>query len=465
MPFSTVTVKENKQESQLQVQRMAIFNQCKIIEAVNDQDQTYYLFFHKDQYLNYASAKKLTKRSYVNKAFQKGIVFTPPHPLIDFVLSSQPQFSKRSFNGLFKKLQKYYSLQETALIATYFESFINKEKLSNFIETLFYKERRDGKLLSCYRILYILKDFSPHHRLADAFSGDLDFNRYDERYKNNDETILSSDPIYMEKKLYSSKHHDQSFQKLSNMYDKQGRINDLLAISIQQAVHTQDPKDYAVLHTLIDSRFEDLDRLHLLEDLYKRGLSIETLQQDLLHAYIENEKFKDILKLIHQSGLTLTPHQSGQLVKMVKGNEDAAEELTPEELQMLLGHLLESGDPEAAEILTRAISSLLDEHEISYIKKWGEPLKHYPKAEPIIKKVDLMNELIEDPNQQLKLGELYHEFRQPEKAIECMSFDMELREEDHRPVQWLAKLYHEVGMKEEHHAYKQLYIDMVKRQA
>lgn len=29
-------------------------------------------FFHKDQYLNYASAKKLTKRSYVNKVFQKG---------------------------------------------------------------------------------------------------------------------------------------------------------------------------------------------------------------------------------------------------------------------------------------------------------------------------------------------------------------------------------------------------------
>lgn len=45
MPFSTVTVKENKQESQLQVQRMAIFNQSKIIEAVNDQDETYYLFF------------------------------------------------------------------------------------------------------------------------------------------------------------------------------------------------------------------------------------------------------------------------------------------------------------------------------------------------------------------------------------------------------------------------------------
>ncbi|MGP4077651.1 hypothetical protein [Halobacillus sp. K22] len=465
MPFSTVTVKENKQEAQWQVQSMAIFNQCKIIEVTNDQDETSYLFFHKNQYLNYASAKKLTKRSYVNKAFQKGITFTPPHPLIDFVLSSQPQFSKRSFNGLFKKLQNHYSLQETALIATYFESFINKEKLSNFIETLFYKERRDGKLLSCYRILQILKDFSPHHRLVEAFSGDLDFNQYDERYKNNDETILSHDPIYTEKKLYSSKHHEQSFQKLSNLYDKQGRVNDLLAISIQQAVHTQDPKDYEALHSLIDSRFEEFDRLHLLDDLYKRGLAIEPLEQDLLHAYIANEKFKDILKLIHQSGLTLTQHQSTQLVQMFKGNESAAEDMTPEELQMLLKHLLESGDPQTAEILTQAISSLMDEHEVSYIKKWAEPLKNYPQAVPILKKVDLMNEIVEDPNQQMKLGELYHEFHQPKKAIECMSFDMELREEDHRPVQWLAKLYHEVGMNEEHNAYKQLYIDMVKRRA
>ncbi|MFC7062169.1 hypothetical protein [Halobacillus seohaensis] len=463
MSISTVTIKDKQESRQLEIKRMAIYKQSKIVEASDEQGKNYYIFFYNEQYLNYVSSEKITKRSHVSDSFQKGVTITPPHPIIETVLSHQPHFKKQSFNDLFKKLQQQYTLQETALIASYFESFIKKDKLLALIKTLFYKERRDGKLLSCYRILQVLKDFAPNHNLVDAFSGDIQFTKYDERYKHGDEAILAKDPIYVEKKLYSSKHHDHSFHKLEAIYNRQSRHLDLIAIYIPRVVHTQNIDDYRTLLSLISEQFGDVNTLPILEDLYKRGLELETLHHDLLDAYMEFGKLEDVLTLISEKELALEPSQYQELVTIVKQKEISADSIPPEELRKLILTLCESKDDQASDILHQAVTSLLQGHTLSYILEWAKPLRGIPTAEPILQNVDEMNDISEDPNQQRRLGELYHFFQHHHQAIECMSWDMELSKEDPQPVQWLAKLYHELGMEEEHKAYQQLYIDMVKR--
>ncbi|WP_404455062.1 hypothetical protein LG329_06810 [Virgibacillus necropolis] len=463
MPNPAIIVRDKQQSHQLELRRMSIYKQSKIVEATDEHDQTYYIFFYKEQYLNYITPKKTPTRSHVMDSFNKGVTLHPAHPLVETVVSPYPHFKKQDFNVLFKKLQQQHTLQETALIASYFESFIKKDKLANFIKTLFYKERRDGKLLSCYRILHILKDLAPNHSLVTAFSGDMEFTKYDDLYKQGDETILGRDPIYVEKKLYSTKHNDKPFQKLFTLYQEQDRWIDIIAIYITRVVHTQKADDYHALKSLIDEHGNGENMLHFLEDLYKRGLTIEPLYIDLMNAYIEHEKLEDVLTLINKYELSLEPSHSQELIRIVKKKGITPGSVPPEGLQKLILTLSKSKDDQATDILHQAVSSLLNEHTLSYIQDWAQPLRDIPITKEVLQKIDEMNLIADDPNQQRSLGELYHYFHHPKLAIECMSWDMELRENDPKPVQWLAKLYHEVGMEAEHKAYQQLYIDMVKR--
>ncbi|ARI78523.1 hypothetical protein [Halobacillus mangrovi] len=463
MPLPTITVRDQQQVQPLHVSQMTIYKQCKIIDAKDESGQSYYIFFHNDQYLNYVRPKKVTKRSHVTHALKKGITLPAPHPLIDATLSSNPQVKKQDFNDLFKKLQTQYNAQETTLIATYFESFIKKEKLAHFIQTLFYKERRDGKWFSCYRIYHLLKDFSPNHPLVDTFSGNLDFTRYDSRYKNNDENLLAKDPIYVEKNLYPYRFQTTTFHQLTALYKSQSRWIDLIGIHITHLTKTKTSEDYKVLVALIDDHFNEEKRLGILKDLYKRGVEIEPLIQDLLYSYVKSERPEEAISLIGQHQISMEPSLTKALLDIEKKKDISEQSISPEGWRTFTLALFESEDPQASEILHEAVSSLLNNHEIPYLSKWIRPLRDFQQAKPLIENIDEMNRIAEDPNQQRRLGELFYFFHQPEKAIECMSWDMELYVEDPQPVQWLAKLYHETGMEEEHHAYKQLYIDMVKR--
>ncbi|MFQ3544626.1 hypothetical protein Q7A53_11090 [Halobacillus rhizosphaerae] len=463
MPTPTIIIKEKQETRQLEVKRMAIYKQTKIVEAEDEDHQTYFVFFYKEKYLNFVTAKKINKQSHVAMAFKKGVVFHPPHPFIETVLSSHPHFKKQSFNDLFRKLPKQSTLQETALIASYFESFIKKEKIAALIKSLYYQERRDGKLLSCFRILHILKDVAPDHSLLHSYSGDMNFTKYAERYKEGDPAILAKDPIYVEKKMYGYKDNDQAFHKLVKLYSKEDRVVDLIALYINRITQTKKADDYHTLHALIVDEFNEEDTLVILEDLYQRVPAVNPLKQTVLNTYLKLGKLKNALTLINKHKLKLKPEQSQQLTNLVKENKSLAGEISPDGLQKLTLTLLEADDEEAADILHLAITSLMDDHNLAAIQTWSEPLRHLPEAAPVLQKVDEMAEISEDPNHQQRLGELYHYFHQPKLAIECMSWDMELRTEDPKPVHWLAKLYHEVGMEEEHKAYQQLYIDMVKR--
>jgi len=120
--------------------------------------------------------------------------------------------------------------------------------------------------------------------------------------------------------------------------------------------------------------------------------------------------------------------------------------------------------PEKAEmLLENTVIALLKTHEINFINEWLQPFKDNFKSLPIFKKTDTIQQLSNDLDQMQTLGELYYEFSQFEKAIECFSWEMELKPTDPKPIQWIAKLYRERGMIYEADTYRQLCIDIQKQ--
>ncbi|WP_082233216.1 hypothetical protein [Halobacillus massiliensis] len=462
MPSSNVTIKKNRLTEELTVHRMAVYQQCKVIEAFKD-EQKYFIFFHKDQYLTYVKTKKPKNHSYVGKVFKKGLILTHPHPLIKMILSDYTHLEKQNIEDLFKKLKKQYTIQEAALISTYFESFVPKEQIVNYLKELYYIQRRAGKLFSCYQLLGLLKDFSPSHSLIQTFSSDFQISSYDPLYKSLDASLIEKDPIYTEKYLTNKKPSQKSFQTLLYLYKNQDRQIDVIALYLKTIQETKSGKVYLELLKDMDNLSVDLDKLGLYEDLYNRGFKSEVFLDHLLDYYLEHAKVEKALALIHKHKLSLSPLKREHLSTLIKENNLSAFQSNPEQLKEVCLLVLDLTDEQVSHnILHQGVELLLEKNNPAFVSNWLKSFEHQSFTKPLIQKVNEMCVLMEDPNQQRKLGELYHYFHQPQKAIDCMSWEMELRNDDPQPVQWLAKLYGEIGNKEEQQAYNQMYIQMMK---
>lgn len=457
MARPTVTLRNKQKVCDVTIQRMAIYQQCQVVEATNEDNKHFYLFFHKEHYLNFVSASKLPDRSFANKAMTEGMTFDGTHPLVTSLLNGSA-YKKQDFNSLFTQLKQRWGHVETALIATYFTPFIKKQKLANFIQSLFYEERRSGKMFSCYRIYTVLEEFAPMHPLLDAFSGDLKFVEFEKRYKQQDQSTLDQDPIYTENAHFAKKHTESSFRELQSLYENQSRHVGQKAITIDYLTHSQSKEDYT---NLIEQN-PSFKCESFFSDLYEKGLITQPFLDDYLESLLQEQRLEQVISLTQRQEIALTPERTHLLLQMAKQNTE--ETLSPETWKDLIHFLTKSDLSHTKEALQLAIGSILTDHDLSYVTAWVEPFEGEPQAQGILEKVKEMNTLSEDPSQQRRLGELYYEFHQPNLAIECMSWDMELDAQDPKPVQWLAKLYDEVGNKEEHDAYQQLYVTMMQQQ-
>ncbi|TGB01964.1 tetratricopeptide repeat protein [Halobacillus salinus] len=452
MSLPTVTLKSKQKVCDVTVQRIAFYQQCQVVEALDEESKHYYMFFHKEHYLNYVSASKLPDRSFVKSAFNEGITFHGIHPLVTSLLTAST-YKKKDFNTLFTKLKQQWGHPETAQIATYFTPFIKKTKLAHFIQSLFYEERRSGKMLSCYRIYSVLEDFAPNHPLIDAFSGDLKFVEIEKRYKLQDESTLATDTLYTENEWY--KNRLSSYDDLHSLYEKQSRLIEQRALSIDHAAHTQTEEDY---QTLLDSS-PSLLSPPFFTDLYARELTHHSFLNDYLDSLLAENQLKEAAELINKHKLALSSIQSQTFIHLAERNQtdspspDSWRELTLSNLKT----------EQSTKLLELAVRSILHNNDISYVREWLQPFEDVPEAQVIVEKVIEMDTLSDDPGKQRRLGELYYEFQQPNLAIDCMSWDMELDSANPEPVQWLAKLYNEVGNKEEHDAYQQLYVSMMQQ--
>lgn len=446
----------------LQVERMAIYLQSKIIEAYDQNQQVYYVFFYKDHYLTAAKTTKLMRNSHIEHAFKNGIIVPSDHPLVRSLISSDQLYKKRTFLQVIAKMEKILSPHEMANLATFFESFIPRKKIFTYIQNLFYEYRRNGKMFHSYRIIRILMDFTPTHSFVKELSNHLDFIKFAKLYHQGSDIIFEKDPIYAEKVYFSNVKDNSHFQKLSSLLEQQSRWTDLVALYIHQIAYNQ--KYFSSLLLLLEKHFQEEEIVQILEDLSNQVLDHEEIQQYLLKKYFHLHQTEKILILLSSQNLTLNEMQTMEFIKLLEDYNLEVHSDYLEKLHLFFIPFFNLNPKKAEDFLQKWIIHLLSKgYDILAIKKLLAPLKQVKEALPIIRKLDKMQTLANDPDQQLLLGQLYYQFKQYHQAIECFSWEMELRAVDPKPVQWLSKIYNELGMKQEYMAYQQLCIDMQKR--
>jgi hypothetical protein len=453
---------DHKKHISLKAERVAFYLQGQIIEAFSEKNEAYYLIFYKYHFLTALKTAKLRRHSYIEHAFTKGMVFESPHPFIKTLLSSNHPCQCISFNQLLKKLERQYTPLEKSFILTFFESLIPKRDLFNEIKSVYYEYRRNGNYFSGYQIIRLVMDFAPKTSLAVSHSNDMIFSKYAWQYSEKPGELFAKDPIFAEKTLYSQREDEECFQQLIGTLEKETRWMDLIALSIHKLIASPSPDCYAHLLKLL-AQHTEIDSLQIQESLSFQIPAFLPLQKDVFEKYIQNHAVDKVFKLMQRHAFQLDDSQIYAIGEMLEEWEPDNQSLQPDLLYPLIKQYINRFPEKADKLLKKFVCSLLNTHELPYIQNWLKPLKDSHKSLAIVEKIDMMQKLYEDPDDMQLLGELYLELSQLDKAVECFSWEMELKPADPRPLQWLAKTYHEKGMDYESDAYLQLCIQLQKR--
>ncbi|MRH44633.1 hypothetical protein GH741_18460 [Aquibacillus halophilus] len=460
--MNTFPIAINKKNIDLKPNKLAIYKQSKIIEAIDSDQKHYYLLFYKDKFLNGVQDDSIKIDSHIHRSFSQGIVFDGDHPITNELIRFNQPFSFTRFNQLYKKVEQHYSLIETVMIFTFFNSFIQESEIKRMLNKVYYQYRRNGQMLGAYQSLKIFQQFDGNYPFVTDMLNNMQFQKYEIMYQDLDQ-LITKDPIYVELLSYNYLDQVEYLQILVNLYQKQSRWMDELAIRIHLLVKEFAEKNFDRINEIIQQQFDSYNQTVILNEIVNKNETNPKFKQLLLDNLIQLEQHNDIVKYILTTDVQPQPNQISAI--LLNFQQADTEIFTPlfDRLNTRLIELFKH-DHRALELTTiRCISSFFGEYDLNQIHKWFKPFHDADIHLPIENKLTKMQSLEEDPDQQFALGEIYLEFQQFEKSADCFKWEMELRPNDPRPVQFLSRIYKELGNKDEANAYQQLLIQMQKQ--
>ncbi|HAQ08456.1 MAG TPA: hypothetical protein DCR24_13400, partial [Bacillus bacterium] len=179
--------------------------------------------------------------------------------------------------------------------------------------------------------------------------------------------------------------------------------------------------------------------------------------------YFSQNNLERILTIMKNHSYTPSPSQSDTITALIADLNFETEKLNPETLNILMMPLFQTIPKAAEQLLNKSILSLIKKHDIEFIEEWISPLKSHCQGLETYEKLNQIIQLKNDLEQLQSLGELYYEFKHHEKAIECFSWEMEFKPNNPKPVQWLSKIYRDMGMQLESDAYQQHSLNLQKK--
>ncbi|RLL46783.1 hypothetical protein D8M04_06160 [Oceanobacillus piezotolerans] len=452
-------VQLNKKHRTLKAEELIIYNQSKIIAATDVKGSYYYLVFYKDQYINGVKANKIRLNSFIHLAFKNGISFSGTHPLTNRILATDQPFRFVKFNALINTLHKSYSMKEVVFIFIFFDSFIKQDSSKKLLKDTFYHFRRNGKNYKSYQILKTYLHFFPKDKFAYDMVHNIAFQRYETMYQQLD-LLYEKDPTYVEAVSYDF-HLDPAYAiHLFQLYQTQNRSMDKLAIRLAMLKRTYSSQNLAEIEESISS-LSIKDQILIFKDLLQKQ-NHPLLQEKLFSRLLENEDSNSIASFLMEYDFQPTNEQISLVLKHID-NADAR--LLAGYFNSSSSRLVQLSNQSAhilGELIKPFVSAFLQEYEVKEVIAWCSELRTASHRLPIEQKLAKMEQLRDDPDNQLTLGELYLDLHQLEKSIECFKWEMELHPENPKPVSYLSKVYKQLGKKEEAKAYQQLFVQMNK---
>lgn len=450
---NNIQVSINKKMISLTVERMVMYKQTKVIELKNKNGYYYYGVFYKDQFINIAKAKKIKLHSYMHQALKNGITFDRNHPLTTQLLPNTNKFFSIKFNQLFQNLQKTYPLADITFIFQFFDSFTKKGSSQKILKNTFYELRRNGKNLKAYQLLKMYLNYTPTDRFAKDMIQHIDFQRQEMTYANI-EAILEKDPDYVEAVCFDDRLQTTALELLYQIYRKQQRTLDELAVRLDVIIHHYSTVQLKEIEKLLSTRSVE-DQVYILHSLSKKIENNEIDQllfKKLLDLNDSNQLVQFIMEKQYQptnEQISLITHHFNQADKDVLSSYFRIANKRLLQLSNEEGKMLEK-------MVSPFVFSFMENYNLMDILDWFEVFHQANITLPIEKKLKRMQMYKEDPDQQLALGELYLDFKQFEKSIDCFKWEMEINPDNTKAVSYLTKVYRKLGNVEEANVYQQL---------
>ncbi|MFC2949736.1 hypothetical protein [Virgibacillus sediminis] len=460
MTAHSMEVQINKKKFPLTAKRITVYKQSKVIEAVDQSGRYYYLLFYKDQFLNGTSTDHMKLGTHIHRAWKHGIHFDGTHPLAGELLRQRDSYSFTSFHLFFKRLKETYSHTQTALIATFFDTFASSGEINRILKEIYYHYQRNGQVFKAYQILLLGTECEPSVQFFTDMINKLEFKPYKEMYQHLDKAAEKA-PIQLESICFSNLLDPSKATKLLSFYQQQGRWMDELTLRIHLLGNRFTSDNFSAIQGLAKN-FTEQEQLDILLDLYN-SCRHPQVAEHLAESLFALGDADSIVEYVMASDL---PLQERHLPNVLEAFEQADDLLLASLMNRPIDRLLEISkhEPHLLEQLAAPfVRAALKEYSPDDILDWLAPLSQAGHHLPIEQKLHRMKSLAEDPDRQYDLGELYFHFRQLDQAIDCFTWEMELHPENPKPVNYLVKICTEKGEKEEAAAYKQLLIHMQKR--
>ncbi|SFJ75181.1 hypothetical protein SAMN04487936_10442 [Halobacillus dabanensis] len=428
--------------------RVVFYEQMQVIETYDDQAACYMLFFYKQKFLTAVKTKRMKVHSYLARSFREGTVYEAPHPFLQALVDSNTPLRKISYPQLKKKMERDFSRQEQAKILTYFESFIPKKQLFQDIKAIFYHYRREGSMSGAYRIIRVLIDFAPNNRFVKEVANDLSFRKIQGLYLEESKTIFERDSLFAEAKA--------AYDDRLLLLEKEKRWIEVSAYLMAALYDHPTSERYQAYRNFTQKYFDPGSRALLLEQLSRSIPALEGVTEDLLQQYLLDEKLKEIAFLFKERDVVLDEKQLGKVALLL---EKDGFRTNPEQFSPIMKRLYSENPDQAGVLFEKYVAGLLEVLELEDVHN---KLQEFPQKSPLARKIERMNQIREDLDCMQELGELYYEFNQLDRALECFQMEMELKPSDPEPLRWLSKVYADKQMIQESKTYQQLCVDVQK---
>ncbi|WP_227939386.1 tetratricopeptide repeat protein [Alkalihalobacillus deserti] len=451
------TLSTNKGIVTIQGQKLTLFQQCKIIECRGSDNHQYLLFFYKDDFLTVQPLVEFDQASFLGQVEKKGCHLATPNPLFSKLLPSSSILKITPLNQLLSKIDKNYSPEETALIFSYFDSYIPAEKLEELLKNFFFTYRRNGKLLAAYRLAMVLLSRGYKQDWIVSTTKHPDYANMSSYYQKPLSNLLANDPIYVEQQYFLDL--NTNYNLLMTLYSKQNRSIDSIIIHTSNWLKQQDASSYLDLIQFVSTYFSEDEVLLFLHTLLPYASPKSGLHQDVYKRLVEKNEYETAVNLLFAFSFPLSDAETDQFPVIFEQVPFSSLDLSLEMISDRMFPLLKKQPLMLEKILHTALPEFLKHHSLTDIHLWLQPVQTQ-KELPTIKKISDMISLMNDPDRQLDLGFHYYDLKQYDKAIDCFNWEMELNPTQIEPIQWLAKSYRKLGKLEEVKTYHSLISQM-----
>lgn len=428
----------NNKQATLKVSKLVLYQHCQLLLAQGRSGNDYYLIFHKKRYINTVKIDELKADSFIAKAIQNGLSVLAPHHAIHSLVADQT-FTLTPLKKMLYIDSNSDKQLDQIIILSYFDQYVSKEKISEHFIEVFRHHRRNGQMQLAFQVVSLLKNYDPENQFAFDILSSLTF----QDYQLNDLEYFSFNPLQLE--------------HLEHIYQSENRQFELSILSTFQIINDFSEHYWSIFIQTLNAypkqiKTDTLAKLFKQQpDLIKESLFVDALLNDMnSQSYLKvvlNKKF------IHS--IDFKPF----FEHLQNAKEDLLLMIFQEKKVNLKNRINPFTAIEKENIVRVIVEAALKSEPIDTILAW---LDEFDQPFSFEKQLLLIQHLLENPDQQEQLADLYQKFNHYEGAIDCLKWDLELDPTNEVVFKKLIHLLKETNNTEEVEAYQQQWIQQMK---